>query len=167
MAPPFIAYFAITQGGDGALELLQAAYDQCRLHRDQLFDADVSLWRHIALGTWQDNIHWATGVYDAQLIRCICELTKMQGNGWAAAGMLRVMETMKNSAYADQLGDQTSNISSWINEIMAGVWVHQVSLHIHSLWIAIIEHAISKTAVHFSTSWTTLPLSQIHQRQRC
>ena len=63
MAPPFIAYFAITQGGDGELALLQAAYDQCRLYRDQLFDADASLWRHVALGTWQDNIHWGTGAY--------------------------------------------------------------------------------------------------------
>ncbi|KIM83914.1 hypothetical protein PILCRDRAFT_68878 [Piloderma croceum F 1598] len=107
MAPPFIAYFAITQGGGGALLLLQAAYDQCRLYRDQLFDSDVSLWRHVALGTWQDNLHWATG------------------NGWAAAGMLRVMETMNNSAYANQLVAQTSNMTSWINEIMTGVWTYQ------------------------------------------
>jgi hypothetical protein len=75
MAPPFIAYFAITQGGGGALLLLQAAYDQCRLYRDQLFDSDVSLWRHVALGTWQDNLHWATGLCNAQLILCIHELT--------------------------------------------------------------------------------------------
>jgi len=107
MAPPFIAYFAITQGGDGELALLQAAYDQCRLYRDQLFDADASLWRHIALGTWQDNIHWGTG------------------NGWAAAGMLRVMETMTNSIYADDLVAQTNNMTSWINEILTGVWVNQ------------------------------------------
>jgi len=107
MAPPFIAYFAITQGGGGALVLLQDAYDQCRLYRDQLFDSDVSLWRHVVLGAWQDSLHWSTG------------------NGWAAAGMLRVMETMKNSAYADQLVAQTNNVTSWINEIMTGVWTYQ------------------------------------------
>lgn len=63
MGPPFIAYFGITQGGKGELPLLQAAYDQCRLYRDQLYDEDASLWRHIALGNWQDNNHWATGTY--------------------------------------------------------------------------------------------------------
>lgn len=62
MAPPFIAYFAIVQGGDVAFGLLQAAYDQCRMYRDQLFDSDASLWRHVALGSWQDNNHWATGI---------------------------------------------------------------------------------------------------------
>lgn len=61
MAPPFIAYFAITQGGGAELPLLQTAYDQCRLYRDKLFDADVSLWRHVTFGDWQDNSHWATG----------------------------------------------------------------------------------------------------------
>jgi hypothetical protein len=61
MAPPFIAYFSITQGGDVAFGLLQVAYDQCRLYRDQLFDWDASLWRHVVFGTWQDNIHWGTG----------------------------------------------------------------------------------------------------------
>lgn len=62
MAPPFIAYFGILQGGEAELPLLQAAYDQCRLYRDQLLDADVGLWRHVALGDWQDINHWATGM---------------------------------------------------------------------------------------------------------
>lgn len=62
MAPPFIAYFAILQGGEAELPLLQTAYDQCKLYRDQLFDVGPSLWRHVALGSWQDTNHWATGV---------------------------------------------------------------------------------------------------------
>ena len=61
MAPPFIAYFGALQGGDGGQALLQIAYDQIRLYRDALFDADVSLWRHVALGSWEDSGHWATG----------------------------------------------------------------------------------------------------------
>lgn len=61
MAPPFIAYFGALQDDAGGLALLQIAYDQIRLYRDALFDSNVSLWRHIALGSLQDSGHWATG----------------------------------------------------------------------------------------------------------
>lgn len=60
MVPPFISYFGALQGGGGEQSLLQVAYDQCTLYRDQLRD-DSGLWRHIALGSWQDNTHWGTG----------------------------------------------------------------------------------------------------------
>lgn len=83
--------------------------------------------------------------------------------------MLRVMETMNNSAYADQLVAQMSNMTSWINEIMTGVWAYQVRLHILNTQseIDIIDYASSKIAEPFSTSWTILPLSWIHHRQHC
>lgn len=68
MVPPFIAYFGLIQGGDGELPLLQAAYEQCSLYRDRLRD-DSGLWRHVALGDWQDNNHWATGV---KSIKTLC-----------------------------------------------------------------------------------------------
>ena len=61
MVPPFIAYFGALQNDTGGLALLQIAYDQISLYRDALFDADVSLWRHITLGSWEDSGHWATG----------------------------------------------------------------------------------------------------------
>ena len=61
MAPPFIAYFGAVQNDGGGLALLQIAYDQIRLYRDALFDSDVSLWRHIALGSSEDSGHWGTG----------------------------------------------------------------------------------------------------------
>lgn len=59
MVPPFVAYY-------GALReepaLLRTAYTQCKLYRDGLRDAP-GLWRHIALGSFQDNTHWATGLF--------------------------------------------------------------------------------------------------------
>lgn len=69
MVPPFIAYFGALEGGYGAQALLQVAYDQCRLYRDALRDPS-GLWRHIALGNWQDDSHWGTGTY------LICDTTK-------------------------------------------------------------------------------------------
>jgi|SRR5712672_741909 len=61
MVPPFIAYFGALQNDGGGLALLRIAYDQIRLYREALFDADVSLWRHVTLGSWEDSGHWATG----------------------------------------------------------------------------------------------------------
>lgn len=60
MAPPFIAYYGALEGGSSGAELLQAAYDQCRLYRQYLQD-DEGLWRHIVLGTGEDDRHWGTG----------------------------------------------------------------------------------------------------------
>src|SRR6266851_6833561 len=75
MAPPFIAYYGALLGGDEGATLLQTAYEQVKLYRDLLFDADVGLWRHVTQGSWSDNTHWATG------------------NAWAVAGALRVLST--------------------------------------------------------------------------
>lgn len=61
MAPPFIAYFGALQNDSGGRALLQIAYDQIRLYREALFDSDVSLWRHVVMGSWEDSSHWATG----------------------------------------------------------------------------------------------------------
>jgi hypothetical protein len=67
MVPPFIAYFGALQNDSGGQALLQTAYDQVRLYRDALFDANVSLWRHIDLGSQEDPGHWATGTQDFAL----------------------------------------------------------------------------------------------------
>lgn len=50
------------------------------------------------------------------------------GNGWAAAGMLRVAQTMNSSIHAQELVQQSSDLTNWINEILNGVWPYQVSL---------------------------------------
>lgn len=103
MVPPFVAYY-------GALReepaLLRTAYTQCKLYRDGLRDAP-GLWRHIALGSFQDNTHWATG------------------NAWAAAGMLRVLSTFNHSSYGGEFRDHQANLTSWIDEILVSSWSHQ------------------------------------------
>ncbi|TFK43267.1 Six-hairpin glycosidase-like protein [Crucibulum laeve] len=106
MVPPFIAYFGALQGGEGGKSLLQIAYDQCRLYRDALRDPS-GLWRHITLGSWQDDTHWATG------------------NGWAAAGMLRVLQTLNHSSQAEKFAAQQANLTEWIQEILVASWANQ------------------------------------------
>lgn len=72
MAPPFIAYYGILQGGDDEPRLLMTAYDQCRLYRDALHDPASGLWRHVVYGNWQDNSHWATGRLHSKCSILIC-----------------------------------------------------------------------------------------------
>ncbi|KAJ3505924.1 hypothetical protein NLJ89_g7157 [Agrocybe chaxingu] len=108
MVPPFIAYYGALEGGVGGRTLLQTAYDQIRLYRDALKD-ESGLWRHITLGSFQDNTHWATG------------------NAWAAAGMLRVLSTLNHSSVARQFTSHQANLTEWIDEILDASWAHQTS----------------------------------------
>ena len=79
MAPPFIAYQAIASSNQS---LLREAGGQCQLQQDILrpqasHNGSRGLWQHIVgPDEAQDLGLWATG------------------NGWAAAGMMRVLATM-------------------------------------------------------------------------
>jgi rhamnogalacturonyl hydrolase YesR len=108
MVPPFIAYFGAFEHGNAKTSLLQAAYDQCRLYRNHLQDPATKLWKHIELGSWQDNQLWATG------------------NGWAAAGMFRVHQTIRNSDVSEHFLDQQHDLLDWIEEIVEASWKYQV-----------------------------------------
>ena len=109
MAPPFIAYFGAYDQGDNKTYLLQAAYDQCRLYRQYLQDNSTKLWKHIELGSYQDNNLWGTG------------------NGWAAAGMFRVLQTIRLSDVSGNFTNQQSDLVNWIEEIVKGSWHYQVN----------------------------------------
>jgi hypothetical protein len=117
MAPPFIAYYGALElqcdGSDdpqnaNGTALLQTAYEQIKLYRDVLFDEDVGLWRHIALGNGTDPTHWATG------------------NAWAAAGTLRVLATIQQSFAAQSMQSQQDDLLEWVRETLDGVWNFQV-----------------------------------------
>lgn len=100
MVPPFLAYYGVTASNRS---LVAEAYNQCRLYRRYLRDdsrgATRNLWRHVLLGNWQDTGFWSTG------------------NGWAAAGMLRVLGTMQNSQYARWFQREIGDLGAWVNEI--------------------------------------------------
>jgi len=107
MAPPFIAYYGALEEEYKCQGLLQTAYDQVRLYREVLYDPSVGLWQHIALGNGTDPTHWATG------------------NAWAAAGMLRVLATIRQSRVASQMISQQSDLKHWVGEILDGAWSFQ------------------------------------------
>ena len=108
MAPPFIAYSGAFKQGNSNASLLQSAYNQCRLYRGYLQDPETKLWRHMALGSSPDKLLWATG------------------NGWAAAGMFRVLQTIRGSNVSDRFLDQQKDLANWIEEIVRASWTYQV-----------------------------------------
>jgi len=108
MAPPFIAYYGALKCGHESKSLLHTAYEQVKLYREVLFDRDVRLWRHIALGNGTDPTHWGTG------------------NAWAAAGALRVLATIQGSSVAGSMKSQQKDLARWVRETLDGVWKFQV-----------------------------------------
>lgn len=83
----------------GNFSLLQIAYEQCSLYRDNLRTSS-GLWNHITFGSSPDKKAWATG------------------NGWAAAGMLRVAATMMHSTFASTFTSQIADLGEWTQEIV-------------------------------------------------
>ncbi|KAG6810557.1 hypothetical protein H0H92_011342 [Tricholoma furcatifolium] len=105
MVPPFLAYYGMITSNR---TLLLEAYNQISLYRNYLLDPSANnLWKHVLLGTsGNDEGHWSTG------------------NGWAAAGMLRVLGTYKNSEFSNTLTQQQNDLASWVLEIQAAMYPH-------------------------------------------
>jgi len=102
MAPPFVAYFGMMSQNQ---TLLSEAYNQISLYRKYLRDSSANnLWKHIQLGVGVDDGHWSTG------------------NGWAAAGMLRVLGTIQNSKYAKSMMSEQKDLGNWVKEIQDGMY---------------------------------------------
>ncbi|KAH9965080.1 Six-hairpin glycosidase-like protein [Russula compacta] len=98
MVPPFLAYYGVTTGNQS---ILLEAYTQIKLYRNYLSDTSAQgLWRHIVLGSsGTDPGHWSTG------------------NAWAAAGMLRVLGTLKSSSFSKDFKSQIKDLGNWVAEI--------------------------------------------------
>lgn len=109
MVPPFLTYYAAQTHN---ISLLQISYDQCRLYRDMMQDPVTKTWRHILLGdkTVHDEGLWSTG------------------NGWVAAGLMRVFATLQNirddGLRAETVAWQV-DILSWVLEIINGAFKFQ------------------------------------------
>ncbi|KAL1701744.1 stretch-activated Ca2+-permeable channel component-domain-containing protein [Schizophyllum commune] len=110
MVPTSFAYAGVLSGNQSYVE---EAYHQIKLYRNYLRDANAgNLWHHIVYGWWDDAGHWTTG------------------NGWAAAGMLRVLATIRHSAYAPLMAQEQADLTAWIKEIHDAVFPHLDDSHI-------------------------------------
>lgn len=98
MVPPFLAYYGAVNSNKTMLEL---AYNQIRLYRDQLREPSSGLWMHIDLGSWQDTGLWATG------------------NAWVAAGITRVIATIESSSMAKSVASETEDLVGWAKSVVS------------------------------------------------
>ncbi|PWN54327.1 hypothetical protein IE53DRAFT_383104 [Violaceomyces palustris] len=103
MGPPFMAYYGLLTRNE---TLLREAHNQVRLYREGLLlrtGLSQGLWGHIYSvdnGNFSDGGAWLTG------------------NGWAAAGMLRVLATLSQSENTGDFSSEKADLVSWINEIL-------------------------------------------------
>lgn len=145
MVPPFLAYYGVLTGNISAVA---EAYNQIRLYRNYLRDSKAGgLWHHTVLGNGTDPGHWSTG------------------NGWAAAGMLRVLGTIKNSQYAGNFQNEQNNLTNWVLEIQDGMYSKIRSNGLFGNYVdnsATFDDA-SSTALLTSTVYRLSLMSNIHK----
>lgn len=123
MVPPFLAYYGVTTANQ---TLLEDAYTQISLYRSYQRDTN-NLWKHVTLGTNEDLGHWSTGRYRPPF-RCISTYLWLAilGNGWAAAGMLRVLGTIAHSQFAGKMKQEQMDLANWVQEIHDGMYANLV-----------------------------------------
>jgi len=106
MAPPFLAYYAVDSSND---TLLHETVNQCGYYR-QILQSNTTLsykgaWEHIIGPANKDTGLWSTG------------------NGWAAAGMTRVLATVMKAPVTQGAAWRQNaivDLSLWIKEILDG-----------------------------------------------
>lgn len=126
MVPPFLAYYGVMTRNSS---VVAESFNQIRLYRNYLRDQNATnLWRHMALGNSQDTGHWSTGPPQTSPIMSSFRPHRVfhLGNGWAAAGMLRVFGTIKNSEYAGNFKSEQNDLISWVLEIQDGMYTYLV-----------------------------------------
>ncbi|EUC65407.1 glycoside hydrolase family protein [Rhizoctonia solani AG-3 Rhs1AP] len=106
MVPPFLAYYGALHNN---ASMMTEAFNQIQTYRNNLkVDKFTGLWRHIQLGEGVDVGHWTTG------------------NGWAAAGMMRVLTTMATSSLGASYPNEQALLARWISGILTSAWAYQL-----------------------------------------
>ncbi|KAJ6630814.1 Six-hairpin glycosidase-like protein [Mycena sp. CBHHK59/15] len=145
MVPPFLAYYGMITSNT---TLITEAYNQIKLYRNYLRDTNAkNLWKHIVLSndtsdSPTDEGHWSTG------------------NAWAAAGMLRVLATMKNSQFSKSFSSQQKDLASWVKEIHTAMYANIDSTNIFTNYADI---PISTSGMFYDTASTTLLASTVYR----
>ncbi|KAF2455442.1 hypothetical protein BDY21DRAFT_65950 [Lineolata rhizophorae] len=103
MVPPFLAYYAIVSN---EMRYMREAIDQCMLYHEVLSTGSLGkergLWHHIVGPEKKDLGYWSTS------------------NGWAAAGMARVLATMKKWKPTAAWKEEQQMLVCYIQEIIDG-----------------------------------------------
>ncbi|KAH6710676.1 hypothetical protein BKA61DRAFT_694331 [Leptodontidium sp. MPI-SDFR-AT-0119] len=102
MSFPFLAYMSVQQN---SVTMMAETVKQCGLQRDVLKASGTLNWRHIIGPQSQDTGLWATG------------------NGWAAFGMARVLNTLQKWSGSSGMTSEAAQLKGWIKEILDGAMI--------------------------------------------
>lgn len=97
MVPPFLAYYGVDTKNK---TLVAEAYNQVKQYRAALRHEDNNLWQHIIYNDIIDDGLWGTG------------------NAWAAAGIVRVIATIQQSQFKDEMKNEINDMKAWAEEIL-------------------------------------------------
>ena len=136
MVPPVLAYYgALQEDPDTQWKYLNMAYQQIKAYREVLRDPDPAangLWQHVAYGPWSDSGHWGEHVslecnhpFPVHPLPPNSRILLATGHGWAAAGILRVYQTIAKSPMRDSMEWALPDLCQWAEEIVGAVWAHQ------------------------------------------
>jgi rhamnogalacturonyl hydrolase YesR len=106
MVPPFLAYYGAYTDDES---MMREAVRQCRLYCGML-GMENGLWKHIV--SVGDKVPGEREEDDAG--------AWCTSNGWAAAGMARVLATIRHSRFAGQLREEQSSLVEMIEGIVSG-----------------------------------------------
>jgi len=157
MVPPFLAYYGVTTRNR---TMLAESYNQIRLYRNYLRDSKQGMWKHIVLGpSGNDEGFWSTGGQLLVTHRLPTTLTLLfLGNGWAAAGILRVIATMRQSEYSNTFKNEQKDLGNWVKEIHSSMYKHLVRPYLRVLpSIHLIQLSPSRTKRTYSQTTPTNP----------
>jgi rhamnogalacturonyl hydrolase YesR len=148
MAPPFLAYYAVTTQNTTMLRL---AMQECDLQR-QMLQANMTatsqskmqgLWHHIIGRDSYEPRLWSTG------------------NAWAAAGMARVLATMIKWSESASWTQEQETITRWIREIIDGAMKGSViSVEPHS---GLLRNYLNDTTWFGEAAGTALMASVVYR----
>jgi rhamnogalacturonyl hydrolase YesR len=141
MVPPFLAYYGVISRNR---TLIEESYTQIKLYRSYLRDNTTGMWRHVLLGTSNnDEGFWSTG------------------NGWAAAGMLRVLATMRQSEYANTFKSEQTDLANWVEEIHTAIYPHLDNNT--NIFTNYADQPVTATGNFYDASSTTLLASTVYR----
>ncbi|KIM37398.1 hypothetical protein M413DRAFT_448466 [Hebeloma cylindrosporum] len=140
MVPPFLAYYGVTTRNR---TLLAESYNQIKLYRSYLKDPTQGMWKHVVLGSsGNDQGFWTTG------------------NGWAAAGILRVLATIRESEYAHTFKNEQGDLAKWVKEIHEAVYPHLDSTNVFTNYA---DQPATATGNFYDGSSTALLASTVYR----
>ncbi|KAJ4400196.1 hypothetical protein N0V91_008874 [Didymella pomorum] len=106
MVPPFLAYYGVYTH---VADKLREAVEQCRLYYE-LLSTETGLWKHIL--TVGERVQGEREEDDAGMW--------CTSNGWAAAGMARVLATIVGSGLGEQLREEQRLLVEMVEGIVRG-----------------------------------------------